>query len=122
MLALAVGLFYVAFVARGVRRSYCRGNIMASTFRRRHSWRWWVWTACGRPTFWTEGLPTSRAGVWILRRQVPLPLALFPAHYRRPLKEQLLVEVKQAYVRGYKTLAEYEEDVETILRSHWMAH
>lgn len=107
---LTVALIYAVFVARGVRRSKRRGNIMASTFRRRHSWRWWVWTACARPDFWSTWEP-RRAGVWIRRRRLPLPFAWFPAHMRRTPREEAVASAKQAYIRGYCDEAELEKRI-----------
>lgn len=115
MLTLAAVLVYVVLVARGVRRSKRRGNIMASTFRRRHSWRWWVWTACARPGFWIEWSPRHRAGVWIRRLRVPLPLAWFPTHMRRTLAEEAVASARSAYIRGYCDESELERRLDEAL-------
>lgn len=101
---LAALAAWALLVVRGVRRSKRQGNIMASTFRRRHSWRWWAWTAAGRPSTWIKGFPTHSAGIRVgvrpVRFQVRLPLALFPPHYKRTAEAQRLVEAKAAYARG----------------------
>lgn len=111
VLAVLVNAAIVAWatlVARGIRRSKRHGNIMASTFRRRHSWRWWLWTACARPRFWITWQDGHRAGVWVGHHRLPLPLAWFPAHMRRTRDEEALVSAKAAYVSGIIDLDELE--------------
>lgn len=125
-------VLYPLFVARGVRRSKRQGNIMASTFRRRHSWRWWLWTACGRPGFclhtggrlyvWLPfhrllGRPAIRGNGRYKRPPLTygllrLPARLGPAHYRRTPSEQALVDAKQAYVRGFIDEHEMEHRID----------
>lgn len=112
---VALAAVYAVLVARGIHRSKARGNIMASTFRRRHSWRWWLWTAACRPSFWISWRPRHCAGVWVFGSQVPLPLAWFPAHMRRSLQDEALVSAKAGYARGIYGLDELERRLDRIL-------
>lgn len=112
-LALLLAALYVVLVGRGIRRS--RSNLMASTFRRRHSWRWWVWTAACRPGLWIRWTPRHRAGVWVLHRQIPLPLAWFPKHMRRTLHEEGIASARAGYIYGVYDLDELERRLDRAL-------